>query len=412
MAVPKLRFKDSGGREFPEWEDKKLGEFFSKINKKNNDNLITNVITNSAVNGLIEQRMFFDKDIANKENTDKYYIIEKGDFVYNPRKSNDAPYGPVHMYESDCKGIVSPLYLCFKPIDKTLSLLFMKNYFKSSSWHKYIYANGDTGARDDRVSVKVTTFLDMPVNIPSLPEQQKIADFLTAYDTMIDTQTKRVEAMKTRKKGLLQKIFSQEIRFKDDHGQDFPEWKSKKLGESTYIERGGSPRPISKYITGDSNGINWIKIGDAPVEGNVITSVKEKIISEGVPKSRKVFKGDLILSNSMSYGRPYLLAVDGCIQDGWLLIRNDKNIFDIRFLMQELASQYVKAQYDRLSNQGVVSNLNKELVKSVFIKIPSLPEQRKIADFLTAVDTQIEVEEKRLETMKTIKKGLLQQMFI
>ena len=412
MAVPKLRFKDSGGREFPEWEDKKLGEFFSKINKKNNDNLITNVITNSAVNGLIEQRMFFDKDIANKENTDKYYIIEKGDFVYNPRKSNDAPYGPVHMYESDCKGIVSPLYLCFKPIDKTLSLLFMKNYFKSSSWHKYIYANGDTGARDDRVSVKVTTFLDMPVNIPSLPEQQKIADFLTAYDTMIDTQTKRVEAMKTRKKGLLQKIFSQEIRFKDDHGQDFPEWKSKKLGESTYIERGGSPRPISKYITGDSNGINWIKIGDAPVEGNVITSVKEKIISEGVPKSRKVFKGDLILSNSMSYGRPYLLAVDGCIHDGWLLIRNDKNIFDIRFLMQELASQYVKAQYDRLSNQGVVSNLNKELVKSVFIKIPSLPEQRKIADFLTAVDTQIEVEEKRLETMKTIKKGLLQQMFI
>lgn len=202
-----IRFKDAEGREFPTWIEKKLGEFFSKINKKNNDNLITNVITNSAVNGLIEQRKFFDKDIANKENTDKYYIIEKGDFVYNPRKSNDAPYGPVHMYESDCKGIVSPLYLCFKPIDKTLSLLFMKNYFKSSSWHKYIYANGDTGARDDRVSVKVTTFLDMPINIPSLPEQQKIADFFTAVDKQIEVEEKRLETMKTIKKGLLQQMF-------------------------------------------------------------------------------------------------------------------------------------------------------------------------------------------------------------
>lgn len=202
-----IRFRDDEGKEFPKWEEKKLGEFFSKINKKNNDNLITNVITNSAVNGLIEQRKFFDKDIANKENTDKYYIIEKGDFVYNPRKSNDAPYGPVHMYESDCKGIVSPLYLCFKPIDKTLSLLFMKNYFKSSSWHKYIYANGDTGARDDRVSVKVTTFLDMPVNIPSLPEQQKIADFFTAVDKQIEVEEKRLETMKIIKKGLLQQMF-------------------------------------------------------------------------------------------------------------------------------------------------------------------------------------------------------------
>ena len=201
------------------------------------------------------------------------------------------------------------------------------------------------------------------------------------------------------------------LRFKDEQGQEYPKWESMKLGESTYIERGGSPRPINRYITNNPNGINWIKIGDAPVEGNVITSVKEKIIPEGVSKSRKVFKGDLILSNSMSYGRPYLLAVDGCIHDGWLLIRNDKNIFDIRFLMQELSSQYVKTQYDRLSNQGVVSNLNKELVKSVLIKIPFLPEQEKIADFLTAYDHMIDVQSQRVEAMRTRKKGLLQQIF-
>lgn len=333
-----------------------------------------------------------------------YKQVQKDDFIIHLRSFQAG------FEIANTKGIVSPAYTILRK-KTTIAIPFYRAYFRTNSFINHNLNIVVEGIRDGR-TIDITDLKNRPIPYPILPEQQKIANFLTSYDHMIDTQTKRVEAMKTRKKGLLQKIFSQEIRFKDDHGQDFPEWKSKKLGESTYIERGGSPRPISKYITGDSNGINWIKIGDAPVEGNVITSVKEKIISEGVPKSRKVFKGDLILSNSMSYGRPYLLAVDGCIHDGWLLIRNDKNIFDIRFLMQELASQYVKAQYDRLSNQGVVSNLNKELVKSVFIKIPSLPEQRKIADFLTTVDTQIEVEEKRLETMKTIKKGLLQQMFI
>lgn len=402
MAAPKLRFKNNGGREFPEWELCKLGELFKERSQRaNGDEELLSV--------TIEQGVLRQSDLARRivssEDKSNYKVVYKGDIAYNSMRMWQGAEGV-----SNYNGIVSPAYTIVVPKENVSSKFFA--YMFKTEKALYSFKKYSQGLTSDTWNLKYPLFSKVPSNIPSLPEQQKIADFLTAYDTMIDTQTKRVEAIKTRKKGLLQKIFSQEIRFKDDHGQDFPEWKSKKLGESTYIERGGSPRPISKYITGDSNGINWIKIGDAPVEGNVITSVKEKIISEGVPKSRKVFKGDLILSNSMSYGRPYLLAVDGCIHDGWLLIRNDKNIFDIRFLMQELASQYVKAQYDRLSNQGVVSNLNKELVKSVFIKIPSLPEQRKIADFLTAVDTQIEVEEKRLETMKTIKKGLLQQMFI
>lgn len=402
MAVPKLRFKDSDGREFPEWELYKLGGLFKERSQRaNGDEELLSV--------TIEQGVLRQNDLARRivssEDKSNYKAVYKGDIAYNSMRMWQGAEGV-----SNYNGIVSPAYTIVVPKENVSSKFFA--YMFKTEKALYSFKKYSQGLTSDTWNLKYPLFSKVPSNIPSLPEQQKIADFLTAYDTMIDTQSQRVEAMKTRKKGLLQKIFSQEIRFKNDNGQNYPEWESKKLGESTYIERGGSPRPISKYITGDSNGINWIKIGDAPVEGNVITSVKEKIISEGVPKSRKVFKGDLILSNSMSYGRPYLLAVDGCIHDGWLLIRNDKNIFDIRFLMQELASQYVKAQYDRLSNQGVVSNLNKELVKSVFIKIPSLPEQRKIADFLTAVDTQIEVEEKRLETMKTIKKGLLQQMFI
>lgn len=419
MAAPKLRFKDEQGRDYPAWLRAPFGNLFLALRK--------NALARDTLNyehGDIKNIHYGDilvkfastvkstSPVVPYVNTDKipksYDILKCGDIIIADTAEDETAGKGVEIIDDSIPTISGLHTLPYRPQAK-FAPGYLGYFLNSPYYHKQLIPllHGIKVLSVTKEELEKTI-----ISYPTVSEQQKITDFLTAYDTMIDTQTKRVETMKTRKKGLLQKIFSQEIRFKDDHGQDFPEWKSKKLGESTYIERGGSPRPISKYITGDSNGINWIKIGDAPVEGNVITSVKEKIISEGVPKSRKVFKGDLILSNSMSYGRPYLLAVDGCIHDGWLLIRNDKNIFDIRFLMQELASQYVKAQYDRLSNQGVVSNLNKELVKSVFIKIPSLPEQKKIADFLTAVDTQIEVEEKRLETMKTIKKGLLQQMFI
>ena len=203
----KIKFKDDQGQNYPEWEYKRLGEFFTKIKQKNTANLIDNVITNSAALGLIQQQSFFDKDIANKANTDKYYVIKKGDFVYNPRISNEAPFGPIHIYLGEQEGIVSPLYLCFTPIHKDISLSFMKYYFKSSRWHKYIYANGDTGARDDRVSIKTDTFFKMPIFVPSLPEQEKIADFLTAVDAQIEVEEKRLETMKTIKKGLLQQMF-------------------------------------------------------------------------------------------------------------------------------------------------------------------------------------------------------------
>lgn len=410
MAVPKLRFKDSGGREFPEWEDKKLGEFFSKINKKNNDNLITNVITNSAVNGLIEQRMFFDKDIANKENTDKYYIIEKGDFVYNPRKSNDAPYGPVHMYESDCKGIVSPLYLCFKPINKTLSLLFMKNYFKSSSWHKYIYANGDTGARDDRVSVKVTTFLDMPVNIPSLPEQQKIADFLTAYDTMIDTQSQRVEAMKTRKKGLLQKIFSQEIRFKNDNGQNYPEWEKKTVGSlANNIVGGGTPSTKNPaFYAGE---IPWISSSDLVEDKINYLNMTRFITQDAINRSatKLIPAQSVMIVCRVGVGKVAVNELPLCTSQDFmnLIVKEENSPVFIGYLLMNLM---VKRKN---SVQGTaIKGIPSAEIKKFKVLVPALPEQQKIADFLTTVDAQIDVEEKRLETMKTIKKGLLQQMFI
>ena len=108
-------------------------------------------------------------------------------------------------------------------------------------------------------------------------------------------------------------------------------WRYEKIGDVCIVERGGSPRPIDSYITEDSNGINWIKIGDTD-SSMYITKTEQKIKPEGMKKSRYVKPGDFLLSNSMSFGRPYILKIDGCIHDGWLVLRDEQELFDKRFL--------------------------------------------------------------------------------
>ena len=149
--------------------------------------MISNVICNSAKQGLIPQREYFDKDIANSDNTNGYYIIESNDFVYNPRKSADAPYGPISSYQYPEAGIVSPLYLCFRA-KREINPLYFEWYFRSSAWHRYIYMSGDSGARHDRVSIKDDVFFAMPINVPSAKEQERISLFLDAIERRIETQ--------------------------------------------------------------------------------------------------------------------------------------------------------------------------------------------------------------------------------
>ncbi len=155
-------------------------------------------------------------------------------------------------------------------------------------------------------------------------------------------------------------------------------WPLVSIGEVCEVERGASPRPINNYVTDDPDGINWIKIGDGKPNSLYIHSTKEKITKEGACKSRYVQKGDLILSNSMSYGRPYILDIDGCVHDGWLIIRNSKNLFDPVYLCHILGSDEIMAEYQRLATGGVVNNLNSDLVRSCKIPLPPLEIQKSI----------------------------------
>ena len=156
------------------------------------------------------------------------------------------------------------------------------------------------------------------------------------------------------------------------------DWKVKKLGECCKIIRGASPRPIETYITHNVDGINWIKISDAPKYGKYITYTEEKITQSGAAHSVTVKVGDLILSNSMSFGRPYIVKISGCIHDGWLRLYDYDNI-DKDYLCYVLSSKEVYKQYITFAAGSGVQNLNKNVVKNVTLPLPPLAEQQAIA---------------------------------
>ena len=198
-----------------------------------------------------------------------------------------------------------------------------------------------------------------------------------------------------------------QLRFSEFSG----EWEKNIFKNIVKLQRGSSPRPIVKYVTTSKDGVNWIKIGDIVSEKNFIDSTKEKITQEGAKKSRKVSVGEIILSNSMSYGKPIILNIDGYIHDGWFVIRGFENSFDKSYLLQVLGSEWIQKQYKRLAAGGVVNNISSELVNSVKINLPIKPEQQKIAAFLTAVDNKIEQLSKKKALLGSWKKGAMQQIF-
>lgn len=200
----KLRFKDENGKDFADWEQKKLGDIAEKRIIKNKENKINLVFTNSALQGIVNQRDFFDKDIANQNNLVGYYIVEKNDFVYNPRISTYAPVGPISRNHLDT-GIMSPLYSVFR--FKYGNFDFIEYFFNSSVWHLHMKDISNYGARDDRMSFSTSDFYKMPIPFPSIEEQQQIANFLLSIDTKIESAGQQLNQTQSFKKGLLQQMF-------------------------------------------------------------------------------------------------------------------------------------------------------------------------------------------------------------
>lgn len=188
-------------------------------------------------------------------------------------------------------------------------------------------------------------------------------------------------------------------------------WEYNKFGSLCNIVRGGSPRPIQDYLTDAADGLNWIKIGDVATGSKYITSTKEKIKKEGLVKTRQVFKGDFILSNSMSFGRPYILKIDGCIHDGWLAIKEVENHFIADFLYYFLSSPATYSLFEKLVKGGVVSNLNSDIVKGIDVPVPSMEVQEQIVAELDKINDVIEDCRELLRNLDALAKSLFYDYF-
>jgi type I restriction enzyme S subunit len=238
------------------------------------------------------------------------------------------------------------------------------------------------------------------MKVPPLPEQKRIVDLISSVDSYIDALQQQLESVRSASNAQLEKIVSE---FNDD-------WVEVTLGEVLEISRGGSPRPIQEYLTDLEEGINWVKIADATRSEKYIYSTLQKIKREGISRSREVFSGDFILSNSMSFGRPYIMRTDGCIHDGWLLLSNVSKYFDEDFLYNLLNSDYVQRQFESLAAGSGVRNLNIEVVKKVKVKIPTIEVQKELASVINEFDNFIIGLTKQIHSGFNLRNALLSDL--
>lgn len=379
--VPALRFE---GFSDP-WEQRTFDEFVYASGSRNADNLDLESHSVSNTSGFVPQSEQFENGgtMAEADKT-AYWIVEPGSFAYNPARINVGSIGYLATRENV---IVSSLYEVFRS-DETCDDRFLWHWLKSALFAKQIEALQEGGVR---LYFFFDKLLKSEITMPSIREQSIIGSLFDRLDSLIALHQRKHEKLKTVKQSLLEKMFPKE-------GEDVPEirfegftdpWEQRKAGDRLVVLRGGSPRPIESYITSDPSGVNWIKIGDVEPGSMYITRTSERIRREGVSKSREVFAGDLLLSNSMSFGRPYILQVNGCIHDGWLLIRDAEGRFDTIFLQQMLSTPSMARQYKALAAGGVVNNLNSELVQSATIAFPGKAEQIKIGALFQKLDSLI-----------------------
>lgn len=335
-----------------------------------------------------------------KYNESPEIMLKKGDVVM---VKTGSTYGKsAYVDELNWKMTINPQIIVFKNI-KINKKLFAY-LIQSKEFQKQVEATIVGGAIPTLSQNQISSFeIEYPEDTS---EQEKIAASLSDMDELIFSVKELAEKKKAMKQGVMQELLTGKKRLNGFCG----EVKKQRLGDLCTICRGGSPRPIQKFLTDSENGINWIKIGDAGADEKYINSTTEKIDRSGVSMSRRVYKGDFILSNSMSFGRPYILNIDGCIHDGWLTIQNYQKYFNIDYLYYLLSSEFVKKQYVQMAAGSSVQNLNKEKVGNVIVYVPKMEEQNAIASILSDIDKELNVLNKKLEKYKKLKQGMMSEM--
>ena len=289
--------------------------------------------------------------------------------------------------------------MVIQPDTSKVSLRYMEYLFKGGI--------GLSGAITGSAQPQITrqSLNDITFFYPPLAEQQRIVAKLDAAFAEIDTAIAAVEKNAENTKAIINSGLAEIFQNEAD------DWEVKKLSEVCIVERGSSPRPIKQYFT-NYDGVNWIKIGDTEQDGKYVTSTKQKITAIGAKKSRHVNVGDFILTNSMSYGRPYIMGIEGYIHDGWFVLRLNKDI-DTEYFYYLLTSPYVQHQFHNLAAGAVVKNISGDLVKKTILPMPPLERQKEICKKIVEIEARTqqlkETYKLKFDNLNMLKRAILAQ---
>lgn len=395
--VPSLRF-----REFQEnWVERKLDEAFKNSRKKGKKGFP--IYSVSQAKGLVP-RDSLDRVIQNDAKPEQNLLVEPGELTYNMMRMWQGAYG---VSSTTC--MVSPAYVVLTPKKQHLSQFYSFLFERARS--RYLFTTYSHGLTLDRLRLYPGDFLSIPILFPSLPEQQKIAEFLKAVDKRIELLQAKKEKLEAYKKGVMQQIFSQKLRFKMDDGSDFPDWEERKLGEIVQFSKG---KGLPKSDITDTGPLKCIHYGE------LFTKYKEHIIhiksrtSEGQNMTLSE-KNDVLMPTSDV--TPNGLATASCIKEtgvvlgGDILILRQKVMVLDGIFLAYFISQNRKEVMRRVAGSTVYHLYGSDM-KTIMVQVPSLEEQKKIVQFLTSLDSSIETLEKQIHQTQTWKKGLLQKMFV
>ena len=409
--VPSLRFPEF--MDAVEWGAIPLSQLAERSTQKNKDGKLNRVLTNSAEFGVVDQRDYFDKDIANQGNLAGYFVVKKGDYVYNPRISTTAPVGPISKNNIET-GVMSPLYTVFRFNNSHND--FYAYYFKTKGWHQYMRQASSTGARHDRMAITNGDFMGMPLPVASPDEQQKIADCLASLDELITLEAQKLDTLKTHKKGLMQQLFPAEgetlpkLRFPEF--RDAGEWQSGQLeGALSSISNGLILEQGSDSTGYKVTRIETISAGTIDLEKVGLVKTSQDI------SAYKLRVGDILLSNINSVaqiGKSVFVDRDYDLYHGMNLLRLgvNRSKHDPQFIFYLINTDGIRASLRERANKAVnQASINQTELGKTEAALPLIPEQQKIADCLTSLDDVISAQTQKLAALKTHKKGLMQQIF-
>ena len=327
--------------------------------------------------------------------------MQNDDFVYNPRISNLAPYGPINRNKTGYTGIISPLYYVFRVLN--INTAFIEWYFKTTCWHKFMYQHGDSGARSDRFSIKDNELKKLPIKLPADDmEQEKIAKTLTSLDNTLQLHERKCEELALIKKALLQKLFPKndevapEVRYKNFNDA----WEQRKLGEvATFI----NGRAYKQNELLDSGKYKVLRVG------NFYTNDSWYYSNLELADKYYIDEGDLVYTWSATFG-PHIWNGEKVIYHYHIWKIELSKFLDRDFTLQILEAD--KAKLLANTNGSTMIHVTKKDMESKVISLPSIEEQKKIGSYLMKFDSLITLHHRKLEKLKQLKKFLLQNMFI